>query len=118
MISLNKLEEDTKNRFGLRDQQMRSDIKGMPFAKNQWWFLKTDGGDIPVLSFGYGDLSEDDVLRIAEMLADRETFVCFNEHDGYEAFAHFKTPFELGMTPRMIVTNKDIEFPDRRRMAA
>lgn len=97
--------------FGLRDGQMRSDINGDPFAKNQWWCLESPG--MGVMHVGYGDLSEDDVLRIAEELADDEVFTTFNEYDGNRAHSAYSDPFQMGMVPRMVITNRDLEFPRR-----
>lgn len=84
--------EATLLRFDLRDGQMRSDIEGwMPFAKNQFAYL----GD---QRFFAGDLSEDDVLRIAE-------------RQWCESRDKFQSPFELKMTPRLVITNRGLAFP-------
>lgn len=97
--------EATLLRFDLRDGQMRSDIEGwMPFAKNQFAYL----GD---QRFFAGDLSEDDVLRIAERLEDGEVVTTFNERQWCESRDKFQSPFELKMTPRLVITNRGLAFP-------
>lgn len=90
--------------FGLYSGQMRSDVKGLPFAKNQWWFLDE-------VEIGYGDLSQDDVIRIAERLAPGRTFTAFDEYVGMRARDEDITPFETTSLPRMIITCDDIKFP-------
>lgn len=96
--------EELQARFGLRDHQMRSDNNGRPFTKNQWWYLNE-------VEVGYGDLSQDDVIRISETLEDDETFVTFNEYDGHTAFEAYVSPFEFGHRPRLVISSKDIQFP-------
>lgn len=96
--------EGIQNRFGIRSGNVRSDFKGFPFLKNQWWYLNEE-------YIGYGDLSQDDILRIAMELHDDEKFVTFNEHDGLFAQESDITPFEAGLKARVIITNKDIVFP-------
>lgn len=109
-MSYNMIEEQNRlealcSWFGLRNQQMRSDLNGFPFAKNQWWFIDEE----PV---GYGDLSQDDVIRIAELLEPGRTFTTFNEYDGIRAREAFLSPFEMTqMFPRLIITCNDIQFP-------
>lgn len=95
-------------RFGLRHGQMHSDNNGLPFAKNQWWFL-TNGNR--VCEIGYGDISQDDILRIAQLLNPGETVDTYNEYDGMNAKKKYKRPVELGMTPRITITCDDIRFP-------
>lgn len=46
---LQALQEEVREEFGLTNNQMRSDVNGLPFAKNQWWFLDE-------VEIGYGDL--------------------------------------------------------------
>ncbi len=99
--------EELQKRFGLRDHQMRSDNNGFPFAKNQWWFL---GGQ----SVGYGDLSQDDVLRISEELSKGEVFWTYNEYDGLEVRGDFLTLVQKCVKPRMKITNGDVEFPQEK----
>lgn len=103
-------------RFGLRDGQIRSDRDGFPFAKNQWWFLTLV--KLGSLSLGYGDLSQDEVLAISEKLEDGEVFTTFNEAQGMTSKEKFRTPFEMNMTPRMIITNKEIRFPQEEERTA
>ncbi len=58
------------------------------------------------------DLSQDDVIRIAERMERGRTFVTFNEYDGIRAREEFCSPFEMTqMSPRMIITCDDIKFP-------
>lgn len=39
MDLIQAMQEEVLEEFGLTNNQMRSDVNGLPFAKNQWWFL-------------------------------------------------------------------------------
>jgi hypothetical protein len=85
--------EDILKRFELRDGQ----FFGRYLYKNQQWYL--NGTYV-----GFGDLRDDDVLRIATELDDGEEFVGWNEHHG--------TQWQQTDTPFIRITNQNIILRD------
>lgn len=52
--------------------------------------------------FGYGDLRDDDLIRIQEELSEYETFKGWNEHHG--------TEWQQTDIPMVVITHDDIKF--------
>lgn len=100
-FKFSKRDDEMCERFGLRDGQMRP--PGPAFQKNRHWHV--EGEDF---SFGYGDLSQEDLERIQATLDDHEVFLGWNEHHGSNIQ---QTDF-----PMVRVTNQDISFPHREKM--
>ena len=64
--------------FGLRCGQLHGGSKRM--SKNSGWYNKS--GE----KLGFGDLSEDDILRIGRGLQGDELFIVLGEQDSYWSF--------------------------------
>ena len=70
--------DEMRARFGLRSGQMREEHnRSNRCYRNKWWIMMIDGVEC---KFGYGDLNDDDLIRIQEELAEWEQFRAYNEH--------------------------------------
>jgi hypothetical protein len=78
-------------RLGLKNGQF--------FGKFRYKNLKWQLDDIV---FGYGDLTDDQLLHIAETLESGEKFVGWNEHQW--------TNFQQSEMPMVVITSNDILF--------
>lgn len=58
-------------KLGLRDGQFFAKYR----YKNLWWFLNG-------VKIGYGDIRDEDILRLTEVLTENDEFLGFNEHHG------------------------------------
>lgn len=81
-------------RFGLRDGQFFAYFK----HSNLHWFLNDK-------EFGYGDLRDEDIVRIAEELKPGEEFIGWNEHHG-SRFQQTNTPI-IRIKPDGVIMFRD-----------
>lgn len=87
---------EVRARFELCDGQIRSHYT----YKNLWWTLN-------MMLFGYGDINQDDIQRIQDLLSDNEVFRGWNEHHGTES--------QQTNYPMIIITKKSIFVNNGRR---
>lgn len=90
------LQSKLREIFNLRDGQFFGEYR----YKNLHWFIQHHDQQ-PIL-MGFGDLRDEDILFIAENIADGVEFVGWNEHHG--------TEFQQTKTPMIRITSTDIKF--------
>lgn len=95
------LNEDYTRRLGLTNGQVFDEYK----YKNLWWILNG-------LACGYGDLRDEDILRIKEELVEGEEFVGWNEHHGGR-FKQTDTPM-IRITHNSVLHRADIVISEGR----
>lgn len=94
-------QEDIAKRFGLYNGQFFAEYK----YKNLWWFLNEE-------PCGFGDLRDEDILRIKKDLVEGEMFVGWNEHH-MGRFQHTDTPM-VRITHNSILHRADIVISEGR----
>lgn len=82
---------ELRERFALRNGQFFGHYR----YKNLQWELNGQ-------FFGFGDLRDQDIIRIQEELAPDETFIGWNEHHG--------TDWQQTEVPMVLITNTNIMF--------
>lgn len=86
-----KTEKEIRERFEIYDGQFFAEYR----YKNLQW-------DLNGRKIGYGDLRDEDILRISETLEEGEEFVGWNEHHG--------GPHQQTNTPMVRITREDIKL--------
>lgn len=83
--------DEMRERFGLRHGQFFAFYR----YKNLQWELNGE-------FFGYGDLRDDDIIRIQEALTEDETFIGWNEHH--------MTNWHQTDIPMVVITHDNFKF--------
>lgn len=94
-------QQEIAERFGITNGQFFAEYR----YKNLWWFLNE-------LACGYGDLREEDILRIQNELVEGEEFIGWNEHH-MGRFHQTDTPM-IRITNTQVLHRADIVISEGR----